>query len=78
MFHNLGEPTEAALKVLVEKFGTSDPDYNKKINFVPDADKLKTMSVHDKSQRNMRVNEYIEGLYRKVCVNLDKVFDMNN
>lgn len=53
-FEHVGEPTEAALKVLAEKIGSNDASFN---------ETLRSMS---KPQRNMAVNEFISNRLTKL------------
>ncbi|KXS08992.1 calcium ATPase [Gonapodya prolifera JEL478] len=59
-FHAIGEPTEAALKVLVEKLRTNDPAFNR---MVPNAEGL---DAEGKTERAQMVNKRVEGQYKKV------------
>ncbi|CEJ54504.1 Putative Calcium-transporting ATPase sarcoplasmic/endoplasmic reticulum type [Penicillium brasilianum] len=49
-FSNIGEPTEAALRALVEKIGTTDPAVNKKLFSLPASERLHAVSAYYESQ----------------------------
>lgn len=49
-FSNIGEPTEAALRVLVEKIGTEDATKNQKISSLPVSDRVHVSSAHYESR----------------------------
>lgn len=49
-FSNIGEPTEAALRALVEKIGTPDPAVNKKLFSLPASERLHAASAHYESK----------------------------
>ncbi|KAL7749773.1 hypothetical protein RI367_004649 [Sorochytrium milnesiophthora] len=53
---NVGEPTEAALKVLVEKLGTEDAQFNETLDDMPN------------DQRVMAVNQWYDRKYRKLKI----------
>jgi Ca2+ transporting ATPase len=44
-YSNVGEPTEAALRVLVEKLGTGQEKFDAQINVVPPQDRLHTVNT---------------------------------
>ncbi|KAK6340723.1 hypothetical protein TWF696_009047 [Orbilia brochopaga] len=54
-FAHVGEPTEAALKVLVEKLGTPDPGYNQQ------------RAKHSIQQRLNEANKYYENQFRRIA-----------
>jgi len=59
-FSNVGEPTEAALTVLVEKLGTDNDEINRKIS-------KNTLSTNEeKAQSCSCVNSYINNQYEKL------------
>ncbi|KAJ3206868.1 hypothetical protein HDU67_007886 [Dinochytrium kinnereticum] len=66
-FQKIGEPTEAALKSLVEKLGTDDPTFNKSIPVIPDATALEALSKHDKLWRAGQADEQVEAKYKRVA-----------
>ncbi|EFW14575.1 endoplasmic reticulum calcium ATPase [Coccidioides posadasii str. Silveira] len=45
-YSNVGEPTEGALRVLVEKIGTDDMDVNQKLKHLPASERLHAASKH--------------------------------
>ncbi|PGH29276.1 calcium-translocating P-type ATPase, SERCA-type [[Emmonsia] crescens] len=45
-YSSIGEPTEGALRVLVEKIGTENPELNKKIRQLPASERLHLASKH--------------------------------
>ncbi|ODH33980.1 calcium-translocating P-type ATPase, SERCA-type [Paracoccidioides brasiliensis] len=45
-YSSIGEPTEGALRVLVEKIGTDDPELNKKLRQQPASERLHMASKH--------------------------------
>ncbi|GLI72270.1 hypothetical protein PoHVEF18_000440 [Penicillium ochrochloron] len=49
-FSNIGEPTEAALRALVEKIGTTDAAVNKKLFSLPASERLHAVSAHYESK----------------------------
>ncbi|KAJ5443916.1 Sarcoplasmic/endoplasmic reticulum calcium ATPase 1 [Penicillium daleae] len=49
-FSNIGEPTEAALRALVEKIGTPNAAVNKKLFSLPASERLHAASAHYESQ----------------------------
>jgi Ca2+ transporting ATPase len=49
-FSNIGEPTEGALRALVEKIGTNDPALNKKLYSLPASERLHAASAHYESR----------------------------
>ncbi|KAJ3062458.1 hypothetical protein HK102_008760, partial [Quaeritorhiza haematococci] len=65
-FSKLGEPTEAALKALVEKLGTDSSSFNSQIPVIPDISTLHTMSPKDKLWRAGQCSENIEARYKKL------------
>lgn len=56
----VGEPTEAALRVLVEKLGTSDAAFNKTLR------PIEELPAEAKQGRMMAVNEFVESKYNRV------------
>ncbi|KAJ5083794.1 hypothetical protein N7456_013221 [Penicillium angulare] len=50
VFSNIGEPTEAALRALTEKIGTSDAAENKKFLSLPSSERLHIASAHYESR----------------------------
>ncbi|KAJ3106730.1 hypothetical protein HDU97_005656 [Phlyctochytrium planicorne] len=66
-FQKIGEPTEAALKSLVEKLGTDDAAFNKSIPIIPDSAALDRLSKHDKLWRAGQADEQIEGKYKRLA-----------
>lgn len=50
VFSNIGEPTEAALRALVEKIGTPDAAVNKKLFSLPASERLHAASAHYESK----------------------------
>ncbi|KAJ5678643.1 hypothetical protein N7462_006887 [Penicillium macrosclerotiorum] len=50
VFSNIGEPTEAALRCLVEKIGTTDSAVNKKLFRLPASERLHAASAHYESR----------------------------
>ncbi|ORX75826.1 calcium ATPase [Anaeromyces robustus] len=59
-FSNVGEPTEAALTVLVEKLGTDNNDINRNLN------KNTLSTVEEKTQSCSYINDYISSQYEKL------------
>jgi len=59
-FTNVGEPTEAALTVLVEKLGYDNDDINRKLN------KNTLSTVNEKKESCSFVNNYIHSQYEKL------------
>jgi Ca2+ transporting ATPase len=49
-FSNIGEPTEAALRALTEKIGTTDATVNQKLFSLPASDRLHAASAHYESR----------------------------
>ncbi|KAJ5123393.1 hypothetical protein N7448_009490 [Penicillium atrosanguineum] len=50
VFSNIGEPTEAALRALTEKIGTTDASMNQKLFSLPTSERLHTASAHYESR----------------------------
>ena len=50
VFSSIGEPTEGALRALVEKIGTNDPVLNKKLYSLPASERLHAASAHYESR----------------------------
>ncbi|KAI8811654.1 hypothetical protein BJ742DRAFT_796805, partial [Cladochytrium replicatum] len=66
-FNKIGEPTEAALKVFVEKLRTDNAKYNTDhVAQILDTSALNTYSKAAKGARSTVVNEYIESGFRKL------------
>lgn len=59
-FAAVGEPTEAALRVLVEKLGTDDPVFNQGLKGIEE------LEEGEKQGRMMACNEFLEGRFRRV------------
>ncbi|KAI8609032.1 calcium-transporting ATPase [Chytriomyces sp. MP71] len=66
-FVKLGEPTEAALKSLVEKFPTDNPELNARIPSIPDVLSLAKLSVEEKQSRAGLVDKYFESKHRRIA-----------
>ncbi|RKO92546.1 hypothetical protein BDK51DRAFT_20418, partial [Blyttiomyces helicus] len=66
-FQKIGEPTEAALKSLVEKLGSDDPAFNKKIPVIPTSADLGKLSKKEKAERVAKADEDIESKYARVA-----------
>ncbi|TPX68927.1 hypothetical protein SpCBS45565_g02796 [Spizellomyces sp. 'palustris'] len=66
-YQKIGEPTEAALKTLVEKLGTDNADINTRIPFIADTDALGQLSTSDKVKRISQVSDYIEAKYNRAA-----------
>ena len=49
-YKNVGEPTEAALKVLVEKLGTDDSSFNAQLPHLNPADRVQACNSHFESK----------------------------
>ncbi|KAJ3124139.1 hypothetical protein HK098_001365 [Nowakowskiella sp. JEL0407] len=62
-FQKIGEPTEAALKSMVEKFGTDDPILNKSLPVLPHASSLAKLSPEEKMWRDSQANDYVASKY---------------
>ena len=67
VFSKVGEPTEAALKTLVEKLGTDNPDLNKQIPFIENSDALDSMTRKEKMHRVGVVSDYIDSKYKSIA-----------
>ncbi|KAJ1328304.1 calcium-translocating P-type ATPase, SERCA-type [Batrachochytrium salamandrivorans] len=65
-FQKIGEPTEAALKTLVEKMGTDDLAFNKKLPVIPDSAALAALDSKEKMWRVSQVDERIESQYHRI------------
>lgn len=65
-FQCIGEPTEAALKTLVEKLGTSDKVFNHSLSFVPDAHSLSQKDKSFKVSRVSQVDAKVASLYSRL------------
>jgi len=63
----VGEPTEAALKVMVEKFGTDDPSFNHSLLSIATPQDLTALSHKQKLLCVSQVNDFIESKYRKIA-----------
>ncbi|KAI8617049.1 hypothetical protein BC830DRAFT_1062813, partial [Chytriomyces sp. MP71] len=66
-FVKLGEPTEAALKSLVEKFPTDDAAFNKSLHPIPDAAALAKLTPSAKRERAGQVDTHIESRYKRLA-----------
>ncbi|KAI9335633.1 hypothetical protein DFJ73DRAFT_851498 [Zopfochytrium polystomum] len=66
-FAKIGEPTEAALKSLVEKFGSDDPALNKTLPTIPDAAALAKLPAADRKKRAGVVDAAIEKRYARIA-----------
>ncbi|KAJ3305050.1 hypothetical protein HDU76_005085, partial [Blyttiomyces sp. JEL0837] len=66
-FQKIGEPTEAALKSLLEKFGSDDATLNQSIPIIPDATALASLSQSAKHDRAGKVDHYIEAKYKRLA-----------
>nr|KAJ3417540.1 hypothetical protein HK105_000982 [Polyrhizophydium stewartii] len=65
-FQKIGEPTEAALKTLIEKLGTDDTAFNAQIPPIPDSTALAALSKKEKLWRVSQVDEKIEAQYTRI------------
>ncbi|KAK6092626.1 hypothetical protein MT418_007177 [Batrachochytrium dendrobatidis] len=65
-FQKIGEPTEAALKALVEKLGTDDTTFNSQIPQIPDAAAISAMNSKEKLWRVSQVDQKIESQYTRI------------
>jgi Ca2+ transporting ATPase len=63
----IGEPTEAALKVMAEKLGTENATFNKQIPIIPDVHALHKLSEKEKIFRCSQVNDYISARYQRLA-----------
>ncbi|KAJ1554509.1 hypothetical protein HK096_003233, partial [Nowakowskiella sp. JEL0078] len=63
VFQKLGEPTEAALKSMVEKFGTDDKILNKSLSVIPDRSALSELPSEHKLWLCSQANDYIAAQY---------------
>ncbi|KAJ3300572.1 hypothetical protein HK104_009907 [Borealophlyctis nickersoniae] len=66
-FQKIGEPTEAALKSLVEKLGTDDPSFNKQIPVIPTQADLGALSKKEKVWRVSQADDYVEAKYKRAA-----------
>ncbi|TPX38290.1 hypothetical protein SmJEL517_g00074 [Synchytrium microbalum] len=66
-FQKVGEPTEAALRALVEKLGTDSPDFNRQIPIINTPVDLGRLSGREKLWRSGQACEYVESKYRKTA-----------
>ena len=66
-FQKIGEPTEAALKALIEKLASDDPIFNKQIPVIPDSSALAQLSKKEKLWRVSQVDDKIESQYKRVA-----------
>ncbi|TPX40838.1 hypothetical protein SeMB42_g05849 [Synchytrium endobioticum] len=64
-FLKVGEPTEAALRALVEKLGTDSPDFNQQIPIIQTSVDLAQLSAREKLWRSGQACEYVESKYKK-------------
>jgi Ca2+ transporting ATPase len=65
VFSKVGEPTEAALKTLVEKLGTDSAEVNRKIPFI-ETTAVDSMTRKEKMQRVGLVADYVDSKYRQL------------
>ncbi|KAI9099712.1 hypothetical protein DFS34DRAFT_501424 [Phlyctochytrium arcticum] len=66
-YHKIGEPTEAALRTLVEKLGTNDSAFNKGLHqLAHDAHAYADFTTADKLKRVSQVNSFIESKYHRI------------
>ncbi|KAJ1566787.1 hypothetical protein HK405_008405, partial [Cladochytrium tenue] len=66
-FSKVGEPTEAALKSLVEKFGSDDPALNARFPPIPDAAALAALPVADRRARTGVFDAALEARFTRVA-----------
>ncbi|KAJ3166780.1 hypothetical protein HK101_011875 [Irineochytrium annulatum] len=67
-YQKIGEPTEAALKSLVEKFGSDDPAFNSsKCPEIADAHALEKLSTQQKVDRAGLVDSLLESKFRRAA-----------
>ncbi|KAJ1550135.1 Sarcoplasmic/endoplasmic reticulum calcium ATPase 3, partial [Cladochytrium tenue] len=66
-FSKVGEPTEAALKSLVEKFGSADPALNARFPPIPDAAALAALPVADRRARTGVFDAALEARFNRVA-----------
>ncbi|ORY22522.1 calcium ATPase [Rhizoclosmatium globosum] len=66
-FVKYGEPTEAALKSLIEKFPSDSADLNKTLTPIPTAEALEVLSSEAKHARAGLIDRHIEGKYARLA-----------
>ncbi|KAJ3119539.1 hypothetical protein HK100_000268 [Physocladia obscura] len=66
-FIKVGEPTEAALKSLIEKFPTDDASLNKTLSAIPNAAALASLDPIQRAKRAGLIDSYIEGKYKRLA-----------
>ncbi|KAJ3235411.1 hypothetical protein HDU81_000552 [Chytriomyces hyalinus] len=66
-FAKMGEPTEAALKSLIEKFPTANAALNKTIPSIPDQIALNKLTAAEKAQRAGLIDRHIESKYKRLA-----------
>ena len=64
-FQKLGEPTEAALRAVVEKLGTDSREFNRQIPIINTSADLARLSPREKLWRSGQACEYVESKYDK-------------
>ncbi|KAJ3005680.1 hypothetical protein HKX48_000515 [Thoreauomyces humboldtii] len=67
LYQKIGEPTEAALRTLVEKLGTDDVAFNRTIPSIPDAESLDQLSATAKAARIAKASDHTEAKYKRLA-----------
>ncbi|KAJ3027572.1 UNVERIFIED_CONTAM: hypothetical protein HDU68_003563 [Siphonaria sp. JEL0065] len=66
-FMKIGEPTEAALKSLIEKFPSDSVELNKTLTPIADSEALEKLSASQKAKRAGVVDKHIESQYNRLA-----------
>ena len=65
-FQKIGEPTEAALKCVIEKLGTDDVNFNATIPVLADLNAVNALTKGEKAERASKVDDKINLQYSKL------------
>ncbi|KAI8589143.1 hypothetical protein BDZ88DRAFT_507394 [Geranomyces variabilis] len=67
LYQKIGEPTEAALRTLVEKMGTDDVSFNQQIPLISSTQALAALSPREKRARVSQACDHFEQKFKRVA-----------